>query len=254
LRRAPSILLFLLSLFLLFPGPLLPVGAARADSPLIADLDSHLIAITTGFSGTQVLLFGTTDGPADVIVVVRGPAGLVTVQKKSRVMGVWANRSAVVFSNVPAYYGLAASRPLQALLPWEMQVRYQLGIEQLRITTEEANALEIGDYYAALVRRKRAQGLFTSRTGRVVFIGDRLFRVNIEIPSTVPTGSYLIDVLMVRNGQVVSAQTTPLVISKTGFGADIYEFAYRHSALYGLSAILLSLGAGWCAHLIFRRR
>ena len=30
---------------------------------LVADLSSHLIAITTGFTGTEVLLFGAKEGP-----------------------------------------------------------------------------------------------------------------------------------------------------------------------------------------------
>ncbi|HEX7967714.1 MAG TPA: TIGR02186 family protein, partial [Stellaceae bacterium] len=48
-------------------------GPARAAEPLIADLTSHFIAITTGFTGTNVVLFGATDGSGDVIAIVRGP-------------------------------------------------------------------------------------------------------------------------------------------------------------------------------------
>ena len=50
-----------------------------------------------------------------------------------------------------------------------------------------------------------------------------------------------------------SAQTTPLVVSKIGVGADIFEFAHRHSAAYGIIAIVMALLAGWAAHLVFRR-
>ena len=50
------------------------------------------------------------------------------------------------------------------------------------------------------------------------------------------------------------AKTTPLVISKIGFGADIYDFAHRHGAAYGVIAVLVALFAGWMAHLAFRRR
>ena len=39
-------------------------AAARAQA-LIADLSEHLIAITAGFSGTDVLLFGATEGEGD---------------------------------------------------------------------------------------------------------------------------------------------------------------------------------------------
>ncbi|HSY87326.1 MAG TPA: TIGR02186 family protein, partial [Verrucomicrobiae bacterium] len=81
----------------------------------------------------------------------------------------------------------------------------------------------------------------------------QLFRADFHFPANVPTGTYLIEVMLVRNGKVESAQTTPLVVSKIGIGADIFEFAQRHSAAYGVVAILSALMAGWFAHLAFRR-
>ena len=54
------------ALFLM--GLIRPVCAQE----VVADLSDHLIAVTTGFSGTKLLLFGAIDGEAaDVIVVVR---------------------------------------------------------------------------------------------------------------------------------------------------------------------------------------
>ena len=53
---------------------------ARAEA-LVADLTSHLIAITTGFTGASVVLFGAIDGPGDVAVVVRGPDREMTVRR-----------------------------------------------------------------------------------------------------------------------------------------------------------------------------
>ncbi len=41
--------------------------------PLVADLSRHFIAITSGFDGTEVLLFGAIDGEGDLVIVVRGP-------------------------------------------------------------------------------------------------------------------------------------------------------------------------------------
>jgi hypothetical protein len=62
-----------------------------------------------------------------------------------------------------------------------------------------------------------------------------------------------VEVLLVREGAVVSAQTTPLVISKIGIGADIFEYAHRRAFLYGLATVAMALLAGWIAHLVFRR-
>lgn len=241
--------MFLLA-FMAFAG----LRPADAQAPLIADLDDHLIAITTGFAGADVLLFGTTDGPGDVVVIVKGPVADVEVLRKERVGGIWINRKGLGFQNVPAVYMMAASKPLTELLPADQRAFYQMGIENVRMTPVSPDDTDLKTFSQALVRAKQSTGLFSDQPARILFIGDRLFRVNLRVPSTVPTGTYLAEVYLVRDQKIVGAQTTPLVISKIGFGADIYDFAHRHSAAYGVIAILVALFAGWMAHLAFRRR
>ena len=80
-------------------------------APLVADLSKHLVAITAGFSGAEVLLFGAVDEPGDVVVIVRGPLRSVTMHRKSRVLGVWANTAKMTFEEVPSFYAIASSRP-----------------------------------------------------------------------------------------------------------------------------------------------
>ena len=47
-----------------------PAGAPKANT-LVADLSRHLVGISTGFAGTDVLLFGATESKGDVLVIVR---------------------------------------------------------------------------------------------------------------------------------------------------------------------------------------
>lgn len=230
------------------------VSPAAAQSPLIADLDDHLIAITTGFAGADVLLFGTTDGPGDVIVVVKGPVDNVEVVRKERVAGIWINRKRVAFQNVPAVYMMASSKPIAELLPESMRANYQMGIDNIRMVAANPEDPDAANFTAALIDTKQSHGLFAAQPARILFIGDRLFRVNLRVPSSVPTGTYLAEIYLVRDQKIVGVQTTPLVISKIGFGADIYDFAHRHGAAYGVIAVLVALFAGWMAHLAFRRR
>src|SRR6185503_13601170 len=93
---------------------LLPAGA-RADE-IVADLSSHIIAIGGGFTGDQVVLFGATDGPGDIVAVVRGPDREMTVWRKGKVAGIWVNTESITFRNVPSYYQVAASRPVDELV------------------------------------------------------------------------------------------------------------------------------------------
>ncbi len=239
--------LFLAAVVLLASGP------ARAQA-LIADLSSHLIAITTGFAGTELLLFGATEGEGDVVVIVRGPDGETSVRRKARVAGIWINRDELRFSGVPTFYRIASSKPLADFVPLALRQRHQIGVDFLRLAPQrEVGPEEAAAFRAGMVRNKEAQKLYEPEVGRVSFLGSRLFRTRIVFPANVPTGNYSVEVLLIRGGQVIAAQTTPMFVSKVGFGADIYDFAHEWAALYGLIAILLAVSAGWAAGLIFRK-
>lgn len=240
---------------------LLSLGASApaAAKGIIADVDDHLVEITTDFAGQDILVFGAIDGPGDVILVMRGPSGRVAVHQKARFAGVWINAESIEFDDVPSLYGVASSRPLFELLPNDILDRYQLGVGRLRFeTAEDEVPFGIGSFRIALVQQKRKQGLYADRVGRVTFIGETLFRANLHLPSNVPTGTFLIDVYLVREGRIVDAQNMPLVISKVGFGADVYKYANSRSIAprfgYGVAAVLVSLLTGWLAHLAFRKR
>jgi uncharacterized protein (TIGR02186 family) len=96
-------------------------------------------------------------------------------------------------------------------------------------------------------------GLYGTSHGQVAFLGERLFRTTVHFPANVPTGAYTVSVFLIRNGDVVSAQTTPLLVTKVGFSAEIFDFAQRQSLAYGLSAIVFAVFAGWLAGAIFRK-
>ena len=227
-------------------------GAARAEA-VVADLSSHLIAITTGFTGTSVVLFGATDGPGDVIAVVRGPERDVTLWRKAKFAGIWANAEAVTFTNVPSFYAVAASRPPDELLAPAAAALYRIGSGNLKLqavtdVTEERYRL----FREALIGTQQRAGVFAAATGKIAFLGERLFRTTISFPANVPTGTYLVEVFVVRDKDVVGAQTTPLVVSKVGIDAAVFDFARDRSLAYGAIAVMMAVVAGWCASLPFR--
>jgi uncharacterized protein (TIGR02186 family) len=226
---------------------------ARAQA-LVADLSNHLVAITTGFTGADILLFGAVEGPGDVVVTVRGPDRDEIVRRKVRIAGLWMNGAEVRFSGVPVFYAYFASKPPAEILTEEIAEIHQIGTENLNLRSDTPRPeAEIDAFRAALLRAKERQGLYQPNPGGLVFLGQRLFRANLVFPGNVPTGSYRVDVLLIREGQVVSAQTTPLYISQAGVSADVYEFAHRQAALYGALAIVLAVGSGWLAGVVFRR-
>ena len=252
MRRLSALLVALL---LLMPG-------AAFAKDIVADLVVHRIEITSGFAGAQLTLFGAVNDKGDAVAVVRGPTapggglvgGSVEVRQKTRTLGIWMTGQHVRFENVPGFYAIAASRPLEEILTFDMLDRYQLGVGELKLPATAATAPNIADYSAALLRIRQNLGLYAAKTGHISFIGDRLFRTSFTLPSTVPTGIYNVDVYLVRDGKIVDAQSFPLLVNRAGFSADIYNFAHRNGLAYGVIAVFTALLFGWIAHLAFRRR
>ena len=231
-----------------------PLRGGPAAQELIADLSRHLVAITTGFAGTDVLLFGATEKAGDVIIVVVGPTRREIVRRKSRIAGIWVNDAKLAFKDVPSYYGLAASKPIETLLSAAAMRRHGIGIQYLSLKPErQIDDDDLAEFRAGFLRYKILNGLFTVRPRDVVFLGKRLFRSSIYFPANVPTGTYTVQVFLVRDGRVVSAQTTPLIIAKVGVGADVYYFAHNSSVLYGIIAVVVALLAGLFAGVVFRK-
>jgi uncharacterized protein (TIGR02186 family) len=222
---------------------------------LVADLSKHLVAITTGFTGTEVLLFGAVEQGGEVAVVVRGPNTPVTMRRKSRVAGIWMNTASMTFERVPSFYAVAASAPLKEIATPAVRQRNGIGLDALDIDLPPAKASPnvAREWREALIRAKQRNGLYAREVGRVTFLGARLFRTEVYFPATVPTGSYQVETYLLRDGQVVSAQTTPLIVSKVGIEAELTRFAYDFAAVYGLVAIMIALLAGWGGYALFRK-
>ena len=240
-------------------GPMLPSHPRSSpswsvhDTVSIADLSEDLIAITTGFTGTDVLLFGTTAGAGDVIVVVRAPESEVVVRRKARISGVWLNADSLAFDNVPGFYHVAATRPVGDLLPEPILASEQIGAEHLAVRPQTSvSESELANFTAALIRNKQRAGLFNGQLGEVRLRDRRLFRTEVELPSSVPTGTYRVTVYLVANGEIIDRTETPLEVRKSGFEATVFEFANQHAPIYGVIAILIALAAGWFAGVVFR--
>ncbi len=233
---------------------LLAAAVPAQGTPLVADLSSHLIAIDSSFTGSEVLLYGAVDEAGDLIIVVRGPAERVVVRRKDRVAGVWVNRDSIAFDGALAYYAVAATRPLEEIAPPALLSLHQIGVDALRLTPlVDRPEGEIETFRTALIRQRVRDGLYNSALGKVRFLGDRLFSTPLYFPATVPEGAYQAEVFLIRDGEVVSAETTPLFIQKLGFQNWLDRLAHTQPALYGLAAILLALAAGWAAALVFRK-
>lgn len=227
-------------------------GDARAQQSLVSDISSHRIGITSSFTGTELLLFGALGESGDVVVVVRGPDQLVTVRRKERVAGIWVNTRAVPFATVPGFYAVATSRPLAEIAEARVLRRHGIGVDNLRFRSGRI-AEDEESFVEAIRRQRRSNGLYADIPGGVTVISGQLFRTSIAFPANVPVGQYRADVYLFRDGQVIGAQTSPIIIDKSGLERAIFTFANDLPLLYGIAAVLIAGFAGWGAAQAFRK-
>jgi uncharacterized protein (TIGR02186 family) len=162
----------------------------------------------------------------------------------------------MTFAEVPSYYAIASSRPLEDIASESVLARNEMGVERLKLKLPRAKASPnlAQKWRQALIRNKQRDNLYSTGVEKVVFLDERLFRADVTFPDNVPTGVYEVTVYLIKDRKVESAQTTPLTVEKSGVQAEIFYFAHEQSALYGIVAILVALMAGWLAHVAFRKR
>lgn len=228
--------------------------AFAAAPPLVADISSSHIDLTTSFTGERLLLFGTTEPAGDIIVVVRGPASTEVVRRKERIAGIWVNRRSVTFQRVPSFYFDAGTRPLEQIASARTLHDLRIGVKRLGLPAVDGDeGTKAEDFRNALVRLKREKGLYSSSPVPIKVLADRLFRVEIFFPATVPTGTYTAEIYLFRHGKRISLERKTVSVQRAGSEATIYNFAHEHSAIYGILAIVVALIAGWVAGAIFRK-
>jgi uncharacterized protein (TIGR02186 family) len=233
-----------------------PSVPAESTTPeLIVDLSRARVSITSAFQGESILMFGMFDPPGEIVVVVQGPAARETVMRKQRVLGLWLNTGRQAFDDVPAYYAIAASQPLQRLLARGAGGEI-LSLEDRLSSLKPATpreAAQLAQFRAGLVEVKRREGLYPAAFGQVTVQAGRLFRVDLPFPSRLPEGVYEIKAYLLREGKIVAAVSRPLPVGKVGFSAQLAGWADHEGALYGLGAILMALLAGWLGGALMRR-
>jgi uncharacterized protein (TIGR02186 family) len=247
---------------------LVGAGPVRADPArlLISDISDHRIEIGSGFAGTDILVFGaiapgarTVDGaaPNQVAIVLRGESRTRTVRRKERVAGIWVNRRAQTFTQVPSVYLLATTEPLDAMADSPLFRHEEIGLANLPlpfVMSSEDDASDVPVFRAALVRQRMQAGLYHESEGSVSLIDGALFRGSLHLPATIVPGRYQIDVYLLRGGAIVARNALTLKVDRAGVERRVSRMAERRPVLYGLIAVLMSLSAGWIGTTILRGR
>ena len=239
-----------------------PASAER----LVVSLSNHRVAVTSSFTGEDLVLFGTIEPdrpqtalrPAyDLVVTVTGPRHTLRTRRKDRVLGIWVNVDSREFVRVPSYLGILSNRPVGQIANADTARRLQLGLDNFllpqRIGPDTADTVRDDPFRVAFVKLETQYGLYRESPTAVTFLTPTVFRVAIPMPANAPTGSYSIDVQLFAGGAMVARTNSALEVIKAGIEQFVADAARDHGLLYGFLASLMALVIGWFGSVVFRR-
>ena len=248
------------ALLLLAAAPLL---LSAAKPVLVPDVSARSIEIRYSFTGAQLLLFGAILYPggripsdeADIAVVIKGPVQPIVVREKHQIAGIWMNADSHRFRSAPSFYAIASSRPVRELVDERTAAIYELGLGSMQLSPG-GGALPDKErrFERGLLDLRKRQGLYSENSRGVEISEGVLYRARIDIPSQVPVGTYTAETFLIDDERVIAAATREIEIGKSGFERYVALAARRQSFLYGLAAMLMSLGLGYAAAWLFARR
>jgi uncharacterized protein (TIGR02186 family) len=236
--------------------------AAANSGRLVADLSKSNIAITSGFHGTDLLLFGAVDGAIgdDILVVISGPPTNIAQRRKANRAGIWINVETNIWQKAPSLYTILATSPIDKIANPETLASLAIGTNNIGLEIAAKTPVAglskptANEFIAALQANMASIDLWPYQIGNVTLTEHALFRAEVKLPANILSGTYNVRVLQFRNGVAISEDITNLYIKKGGLSAGIYNFAHNYSALYGIFAILFAVAAGWLAAVAFRRK
>jgi uncharacterized protein (TIGR02186 family) len=238
-------------------------GAPAAEQPrVVAALNQNRIAITAGFEGSEIFVFGAIARAAGaeaiepgvgVVVKIVGPSAPVTVRRKGRVLGVWTNVEAVTVNAAPSFYAVGSTGPFHETISHTEDLRHRVSLDHaVRLVDAGADAAGRREFLAAVVRLRRAQGLYQFSPSGVEVVEGTLFRKAFRLPANIVEGEYRAQVLLTRDRAVVDVFETSIDVRKVGIERAIYDLARQRPLLYGAFAVVVAAAAGLAAAEAFR--
>jgi uncharacterized protein (TIGR02186 family) len=230
------------------------IWQAESRKMIIADISENKIYVDVGFKGAKLLFFGVIDEEGDVVVSVTGPRKSIRVRKKEKKLGIWLNADTKIFYDVPSYYYVAATSPLEELNATNVLQINQVGIKNIRFEgAEEKEIEERNNWIQGIINSMIESGRYKPQQGIIEISDKRLFKTELNFSAELVDGQYLVDTLLLKDGRVIAARRSFINVSKSGYGERIYRMAKENSLFYGLIAVFFAMGFGFIIHESVRR-
>lgn len=248
-RIAYGLLIFLL---MSFAGI---VSSPAAEKPLLMELASSNLKISTFYNGTTLEATGSVPDDVDVVLQVSGPKKEVHLKEKGKIAGfLWMNKTDVSLENTPAVYMVyTPPGPADKYLTPELGLGYKALMNDITIKPESEDKDFIFGEYVKLMEKS---GVYAIHEGAVKY-GEsnenmKGFSATLDIPSMMSPGSYQVKALAIKNGAVFDETQENLSVELTGLPETIANIAFGQPLLFGIMAVIIALATGLIIGTIFK--
>ena len=247
--KVALVLAFLLAL------PALGHGYATRELP------PERVAISLTYNGEDIPLSGEAPRDADIYIKVSsgGSGERTRLSEKGKVGVFWMTTRRAVVEGMPRMLLIYSSADISSL---PEGLREELGIDEgytqlrreARVEEEGGGELtgeERERFIEGLIRVKESQSLYAIKEGAVEMKGGR-YEAVLQIPPTASVGMDMVDIYVVKGGEVLGHQRKALTIENAGIGGWLTEMAEDRGLLYGLMAVIVALSAGLAVGVMFK--
>ena len=219
------------------------------------DISENNIKIETNFIGKEVIIFGILNNDQETILTIKGPEKNAVIQKKERILGFWFNTKQVTYNQIPSIFFIASSNEIEDILPTSTIIKEELSFDYLlENKTSKRNFISdisLDTWKDNFVRIKKNKNLF--KEYKIENIDNKLFQTRIFFPAKSIPGEYKVNVYQIKNNLILNNKEKVITLKKSGIGNQIYNFAHKNAAAYGLFAIVFAVLSGFLAATLFRR-
>ena len=219
------------------------------------DISENNIKIETNFIGKEVIIFGILNDDQETIMTIKGPEKNALIQKKERILGFWFNTKKITYNQIPSIFFIASSNKIEDILPTSTIIKEELSFDYLlENKTSQRNFISdisLDTWKSNFVRIKKNKNLF--KEYEIENIDNKLFQTRIFFPAKSIPGEYKVNVYQIKDNLILNKKEKVITLKKSGIGNQIYNFAHKNAAAYGLFAIIFAVLSGFLAATLFRR-
>jgi uncharacterized protein (TIGR02186 family) len=233
---------------ILLLGGLLPAFGMNAN------ISKSKILVGADFAGDKITIFGKKEEKGNIIIIFKSQKINYKVYSKQKVFGIWQNANPRIFKDIYNIYKIQ-TEPNVMINRQDLFRDLEVGILNVNFYnfTGAKEALKTLEYKEAFLKHKGANKSYIEEFGKVeTFQNSDLFISELEIPSDIKPGSYLLQVLLLENDIIKEFAIFNIYVEQVGLVKQIKDLSVKHKFLYAVISISLSILIAFTSFIITR--